>query len=593
MDLFQKIKIVLPKRTQFHLSNEVKGTTDFGILTPTLIMDLLPGDRGKISNETYWRLHPLLAPLMHRCNVYVHNFYIDCNILWEDYYEFHTGGKDGNSRPIVPTIRVNFGHLYDNGVIFDDAEFKELFGVGSLWDYLGFPTIDVKDIDKQQEAANEYTDIPLMPFLAFYKVWQYYYADENLSNMELDYDYKLPSGIIDCTDSGNGGTGDVVLFEEWKFLFKLRYRAWAKDYFTSALPFPQRGADIDIPLSGEVPINGQIRYNRVNSDGTGFGRTLLHEYGRPGSELVDPQGFDRNLLYSKNKSVQIGASTEPPLSAKDVNIDVTQNLDISELRADLSQGNLVTINELRRLYQTQRFEEKMARGGFRPYEYFRNIWGVRNSDARLQMPKYLGGGRAPVVIGEVLQTSQSVTDGSNPSSLGDMAGRGVSSATSRGVRFFSEQHGFLLSISSVIPKAGYQQGWPRMYDRWEREDYAIPDFANLGEQELKSKEVYWKPGSRRADNETFGYQSRYAEYKYLPSTVHGDFRTNLAFWHLGRIFNDRPGLNEDFVTVKPKDTNRIWAVETANGARLDHLMYQVLNDIKIIRPLPKYGTPRL
>lgn len=568
MELFQKIKLVLPKRTQFHLSNEVKGTTDFGILTPTLMMELLPGDRGKISNETFWRLHPLLAPLMHRCNVYVHNFYIDCNILWEDYYEFHTGGKDGNFRPVVPALEIELQ-------MFTIDEIKRWFGPGSLFDYLGFPALTYKSLE---EIGSDpvILKIPLMPFLAFYKVWQYYYADENLAEMAFDYDYKLSSGIVDITN--RTGVNPLPLWNsKFKHLFELQYRAWAKDYFTSALPFPQRGADVDVPIVGDIPVTGQIGF-KVPDRGGNISR-VVDTLGKPAS----------------NGSLEVHGGYLQDSGQGGVNIDNSNALYFHDGKADASSASTITINELRRLFQTQRFEEKMARGGFRPYEYFRNIWGVRNSDARLQMPKYLGGGRAPVVIGEVLQTSQSMVENTdNPSSLGDMAGRGVSSAASRGVRFFSEQHGFLLSISSVIPKAGYQQGWPRMYDRWEREDYAIPDFANLGEQEVKNKELYFDPANAdRKNDETFGYQSRYAEYKYLPSTVHGDFRTDLAFWHLGRIFNNRPGLNEDFVTVKPKDTNRIWAVETANGARLDHLMYQVLNDIKIVRPLPKYGTPRL
>ena len=240
------------------------------------------------------------------------------------------------------------------------------------------------------------------------------------------------------------------------------------------------------------------------------------------------------------------------------------------------------MNELRRAEKLQQWLEKNARGGARYVEQILSHFGVVSSDARLQRPEYLGGGKTPVVISEVLQTSASQED----SAQGNPAGNGISVGTSHRFNKYFEEHGFIIGIMSVLPKTAYQQGLPRMFQRTDKFDYYYPEFAHLGEQEVLNSEVYLDPTGATYNRGTFGYQSRYAEYKYNADTVHGDFRESLNFWHLGRIFNTadpdgegvgKPVLNKEFVESKP--SNRIFNVTTDD---VNHLWAEVYQDIKLL-----------
>jgi hypothetical protein len=258
-----------------------------------------------------------------------------------------------------------------------------------------------------------------------------------------------------------------------------------------------------------------------------------------------------------------------------------------DLKANLGEGTSVTINDLRRSIKLQEWLEKNARGGARYIEQIFSHFGVKSSDARLQRVEFLGGGKTPVVISEVLQTSATQAPEIAETPLASMAGHGISVGSTHEFTKFFEEHGIVMGIMSVMPKTAYQQGTPRMFTKFDKFDYYFPEFAHLGEQEIKNKEIYTTNDATYNEG-TFGYTPRYAEYKYRESRVCGDFRSNLNFWHLGRIFSSAPNLNSAFVHPDPTTLNRIFAVTDDNT---QHLWCQVYHDIKAIRPMPKFGVP--
>jgi hypothetical protein len=248
--------------------------------------------------------------------------------------------------------------------------------------------------------------------------------------------------------------------------------------------------------------------------------------------------------------------------------------------ADNMEVQPTTINELRRAFRLQEWLEKNARGGTRYIENILAHFGVKSSDSRLQRPEYITGVKSPVVVSEVLQTGQSDT-----TPQGNMAGHGISVTSGRTGSYYCEEHGYIIGIMSVMPKTAYQQGIPKTFLKNDPLDYFWPSFAHIGEQEVQVQELYAYTSNKE---NTFGYVPRYAEYKYMPSRVAGDFRTTLDYWHLGRIFDSEPSLNQDFIECTPSATSRIFAVEDPDAQKL---YCHVLNKIKAVRPMPKYGTP--
>lgn len=362
-----------------------------------------------------------------------------------------------------------------------------------------------------------------LPFAAYNRVFNEFYRDQNL----------VPEVVCDLVDGGNTWN------DEWN---SVKRRSWMHDYFTAALPYAQKGDAVNIPIANDA----QVYRTGIDSSA---GRTWTNDNG--------------------------GTTSVP---GKDPGADFPDGT----LIAGLEDATNTSIRDLRRAFRLQEWLEKNARAGSRYVESLLAHFGVRSSDQRIDRPEYLGGAKQPVVISEVLQTSET---GSTP--LAEMAGHGVSVGSGKAFDYRVEEHGYIIGIMSIMPKTAYMQGVPRTFLRNDKLDYYWPTFQNIGEQEVYSKEIYINQDAVGRDT-VFGYVPRYSEYKYNPSRVSGDFRTTLDYWHLGRRFANPPLLNKDFVECNP--TRDIFAVTDPS---VHTIWAHVFHNIKAQRRMQKYGNPNL
>lgn len=400
-----------------------------------------------------------------------------------------------------------------------------LLASGSLADYLGVPQWDATSIGPISQS------ISMLPFRAYQLIYNEYYRDQNLQD---PIEFSTTSGEVDIAET--------------RRCLTMRKCCWEKDYLTSALPFAQRGPAVPLPLQGFASASLKL---------------AVAARSQPN---LPPAPADGDM--------QIQSGHVQDSAGNDVYLETIDNIELDATS---------TINDLRRSIALQKWLESNARGGARYVEQLRNHFNVISPDARLQRPEFLGGSKTPCVISEVLSTFQSADGEGNPQ--GNMAGHGISVGSASGFNYRCLEHGYIIGILRVMPRTAYQQGLPRHLTRFDKFDYAFPEFANIGEQEVLNREVNWN-GQQSDPTGVFGYQSRYAEYKYAPSTVHGAMKDTLSFWHEGRIFS--PGstipLNGQFVEADP--SSRIFAVDSS-----EQLYMQIYHRCSAIRPLPYYGTP--
>ena len=559
MSIFDTIKVKKRKRTPFDLSHTVRLTTEFGRLTPIMCEPVLPADKFKLSTVLSVQFAPMTLPVMERFRAYVHYFFVPNRLLMDDWEDFITGGESGTAEFAYPVIKL--------GQNIEDVSGNlrgKNFQTGSLFDYLGFPALTKTQWDALD--TDLFTDRPkffdALPFKAYQLIYNEWYRDQNLeSPIEIHPEINGTQVL--------GAVDDDSLMNQ---LMTIRYRAWKKDYFTSALPDPQRGPDVTLPIAGDI----RISYDDEDGVKTTYFRgdrndAFSFQQGDAVTVNVDPS--DSNIGFPR--------STHEP----------SFNIDNSEvLRGDFTEARSATINEVRRAFAVQRLYELAARVGGRYMENILGNFGVRAGDARLQRPEYIGGSVIPITVGDVLQTSSSTSN----SPLGMPAGIAAGAGQVREFTKHFTEHGWIIGILSIMPEASYIQGIPRKFLKRDRFDFAWPLLANLGEQEIQNQELYFDFVGADDDNKAgFGYTPRYAEYKFGLNSVHGDFRGSLANFHDARVFARRPSLNNEFIKVKPDSTNtglnRIFAV-TSN--EYDHIWVNMFQNVKVLRKLPKYGTPQ-
>jgi hypothetical protein len=397
--------------------------------------------------------------------------------------------------------------------------------VGNLADYLGCAT----GINGLEVSA--------LPFRAYSMIFNEWYRDEDL----------VTALTIDTT-SGPDSTTNT----------DLQNAAWQKDYFTSARPWTQKGTEVTIPLTGDAPITG------LGKQDTTFGSA---------SQAVRETDGSGTVTYTNSANVNGGSANTNFYVEEDPN-----NAGFPNVRADLSGVTAASINDLRLAFALQRYQEARARYGSRYVEYLRYL-DVRSSDARLQRPEYLGGGRQTIQFSEVLQTAP--TTSGNELGVADLKGHGIGAMRSNRYRRFFEEHGYVISLLSVLPVTMYVQGLHRTLNRRTKEDFWQKELEHIGQQEILNKELY---AAHASPDGTFGYQDRYDEYRRTPSRVSGEFRTSsLDYWHMARIFASDPALNSTFVTSDP--TKRINAVQSE-----DVLWCMVNHSLQARRLVSKKGN---
>jgi hypothetical protein len=410
---------------------------------------------------------------------------------------------------------------------------------GTVADYLGIPTDVTLEL---RPLAFQYA--------AYLRIYDDYYRDQNL----------VPEQFINPLISGAN-----IFYEAGLEGPPLR-SAWMHDYFTSCLPFPQAGADVSLPLVAQQEIEVQSRF-RPGGENQNAGFWRFSADGIPQDNLLN--------LRTNVGPVPNAAGTEAGVDGY-VYYDPNGTLFVDV------QADAVNINTLRRAIALQEWLELNARGGRRYNEHILAHFGVRTSDGRLQRAEYIGGQSQLMAISEVLATASNEAENIP---VGYMGGHGISYGGGNTFTYYCEEHGYIMGIIRVLPDTAYQQGLHRQFDKRSRYDFAWPTFAHIGEQPVFTREIY---ASAPDPNEVFGYIPRYSEYRYLNDRVCGDFRETLEFWHLGRIFDEKPVLNADFITANP--ATRIFAVEDENQ---DHIWAQTRFNILATRKLPRYGVPTI
>lgn len=498
------------KRSKFSLSHYRLFSGRMGYMMPIGITECLPGDTFQQATSVFLRCSPLVTPVMHPVHVTVHHWFIPTRLLWDKWEDFITGGPDGMDASIMPTIT---------------APSQGGFAIGSLADYMGVPT------------AIPSLEVSALPFRAYALLYNECYRDQDL---EDPLALSLESGADTTTNTA------------------LQRCDWARDYFTTARPWPQKGPAVSVPVNltaagdPQITLTGQPALSSVS--GAGWGKpesTLTHNYWR-----VANNGTPANAGLTVNKGT---------------------------LAIDFKSGNpelgSVDVNQLREAFALQRFEEHRALYGSRYVEYLRYL-GVKSSDARLQRPEYLGGSRQTIQFSEVLQTAPG---GEDP--VGALKGHGIGAMRTNRYRRFFEEHGYVLTVMMVRPISVYMQGLSRMWNRRVKEDYYQRELQHIGQQEVLTKELYaGNAEGPTGDDVVFGYQNRYDEYRWHESYVSGEFRNILNSWHMARDFANEPTLNADFINAVP--TTRIFAAQ-----QNDTLYCMANHSIQARRLMSKYGNP--
>lgn len=565
--IFSTTPINRLKKSAFPLDYFNQLTTEMARLTPVMCQEVLPGDTISNKDVVMTRLLPMLSPAFGRIDCTIRYFFVPNRLLWNKWQNFITGGSDGNLEP--SKVRVRYDDLVNEGLVAPKT----------LGDYFNFG-------DPQRGAHYDEIEVDIAPWLAYNLIYQEYYRDQNLGeDLSKPIEYLRNTEGLITTSQSIGDDEDLNDYDFWS----LRNKCWKKDYFTSALPWAQRGPAVTIPIGTSAPVTIPAQLvNLTGSGGEDSGDPIL---------LSLPESGPGNQ-YALGVDLPAGATTGSLINVQDENVVTNIFGKLGGFKVGEPQGALtgtanlaavtgISINELRLLARLQRWAEMNAVGGGRYVEQTLAHWDEIIPDYTIQRPQYLGGGSFPVQISEVLQTSLASSSGTTSATaagVGQMYGHGLGLSSKPGFkrRHFTE-HGWIIGLLSIMPHVSYFQGLPRKFTRFDKFDYAWYEMAHLGEQEVLNKEIY--VDSDNPDG-TFGYQSRYAEYKYNNDEVHGDFRSSLLYWTLARKFDGEPELNANFMKASP--INRIFAV---TDQTYDHFLVYIHHDLKSSRKLPKYGQP--
>lgn len=538
---FNQVPETHVSRTRFNRDQNILTTFDAGKLIPFYVDEVLPGDTFSVDTAAIIRMSTPKYPVFDDAFIDFYYFYCPNRIIWDNFKRFMGEADDAPWMPTktyqVPKIRI------ENKPTEEQKGPKE----GSILDYMGIPT------HLNEKGMKNDVEINALPIRAYVKIWNEFFRDQNVGNAAA----MLTSDETDTyQDHGEEAKEDQVLKEASKGGRCLPVSKF-HDYFSSCLPYPQRGPEVTIDLTGNAPVttftNEKLETELHNDFGTEFNATSMPSPG------VGREGM------AFNDGVKNGY-----------------------LGANLSNIEAATINQLRQAFAVQHYYEALARGGSRYREQIRALFGVTISDKTVQVPEYLGGGRYHVNINQIVQTSGQQTKDDTP--LGETGAMSVTPINESNFTKSFEEHGFIIGVMCVRHNHSYQQGLERFWSRSDRLDYYFPQFANIGEQPIKKKEIMLT--GTETDNETFGYQEAWADYRMKPNRVSGKMRSNaegtLDFWHYADNYSNTPTLSQEWMNEGKTEIARTLIVQDEPqffGA------IRVMNETT--RCMPLYSVPGL
>lgn len=525
------------RRSRFKRDFSLLTTLNEGDLVPIYVDEVLPGDTFKIDLNGLVRMATPLYPVMDNCNMDVFFFFVPCRLLWEHFVNM-MGQNDS-------TFWAETTEYTTPQVTAPTGGWK----VGTIADYMGIPT-EIEGIS-----------VNAMPFRAYAKIWNEWFRDENLQQ-------PVTQSKNDVTTAGSNTGNALTDAEAGGLPLKV---AKHKDYFTSSLPQPQKGEGAELPLTGNIPIK---------------------QYKNLGLSIEQPYGDQLTLSgneveYSRLKSSNAGSKNQ--LGTTYIQNKIGENINTTYLGAELSSATTVTINELRNAIAVQHILERDARTGTRYKEILKGAWGVTSPDARLDRSEYIGGYRMPININQVIQTSSSSTT----SPQGNTAAYSMTTMSRHMCTYSATEHGYVLGLCCVRVDHSYQQGLSRMWTRSTRFSYYDPMLANLGEQPVLNQEIYAQGNDE--DQDVFGYQEAWADYRYQTNRVTSEMRSTYAqsldAWHYADHYTELPHLSNDWIKEGNENIARTLAVEDKN-----HSYQFICNfyfDQTWTRPMPIYSVPGL
>lgn len=544
-------------RSRFKRRQDVKLTMNAGQLIPFYCDEVLPGDTFSIDQAAIIRMTTPIFPVMDNCHMDIYYFNVPCRIIWEHWKRFMGENDEG---PWAQTQQYTIPQVKVTGTADKPAPYE-----GSIMDYMGIPT-------KVSKGAETEFSVNALPFRAYAMIWQEWFRDQNVDNPAIN---SISDATVNYTDDETKGmdkdTADI------EYILQNAYTGGRPlpvnkyhDYFTSALPTPQKSAEpVTIPLGGLAP-------TKMYADAKGYNLSDETIYLRP----YNVPGGDTSIARVEN-------FTDGPASfTGTTSMEGISGQAYGYLLTDMSTVQATTINQLRQAFQVQKYYEELARGGSRYREMIYSLFHTKISDKTVQIPEYLGGTRITINMSQVIQTSGTTAE----SPQGNTAAVSVTPYNGSMFTKSFEEHGFVIGVCCIRHDHTYQQGLERMWSRKSNLDFYYPVFANLGEQAILKKELYLT--GTDSDEQAFGYQEAWAEYRMKPNRISGKFRSNaegtLDSWHYGDNYKETPSLSQAWMKEGDSEIQRTLAVDNEPQFIMDTII-----DNTSVRPMPMYSIPGL